>query len=454
MIKKNNLILFFMFLAATIIYFFLSSTRPISLDEIYSLYFAKNYSLSGLLFHLPETHPGAYYLFVKILLNLSFNLTFLRFFSSVIPTLVGIYLFHRHHQKNLLTFVLLFNPFIIHQSYQLRMFGITVFLTCLYLLFFIHSHKKNFPLFVIFTIVSTFFTFSLFIPLLSFSLYQIIIKHQKKYFYIIFLLPILFLSIKGFSTYKTYTELASWINPPTFYNLPSTLLTLFAYYFDLKNILPFSFLPSLIFYSIFIPIIYYLSKNNQKFLYIFTIPLFISIFISLLFPFLSQHFFFYQIIPKISLLLPRFLLPFSLIFFYFLFSEYSPKLYLFLFLSLLFWINTFLKINLQNPYRDASPLNYSSSVLIFPPWENLRLNSSFTSNDLQNIAQKFSNASTLETSILHHSSCQILSPYQKIIYLPDPSIKSLEPYQKQITTFFNDCCHQEAIYSWVCSKVL
>lgn len=454
MIKKNNLTLFSMFLIATIIYFFLAHTRPLSLDEIYSLYFAKNYSPLGLLFHLPETHPGAYYLFVKVLLNLSLNLTFLRIFSSIIPALIGIYLFHRHHQKNLLTFVLLFNPFIIHQSYQLRMFGITVFFTCLYLLFFIYNNKKNFYLFIVLAILSTFFTFSLIIPLLSFCLYQIIINHQKKYFSIFLLLPILFLTIKGLSTYKNYTELASWINPPTFYNLPSTILTLFAYHIDLKNILPFSFFPSLLFYSIFLPIIYFFSKKNPKFLYFFTIPFFISILVSLLFPFLSQHFFFYKFIPKISLLLPRFLLPFSIIFFYFLFSDYFKRIYLILFLSSLFWINTFIKINLYNPYRDATPLNYSPSTLVFPPWENLRLNFRFSSNDLQNITQKFSQASLLETSILNLSSCQILSPYQKIIYLPDSSIKNLNLYQKQITTFFDSCCHQETLYSWTCTKVL
>jgi hypothetical protein len=296
---------------------------------------------------------------------------------------------------------------------------------------------------LILSLISTLFSFSLIIPI--FCLYLYLYFREKKITVLLpfALIPLEFFIVKGFFTYKKYAEYAAWINSPTLTNIPNTLLTTLGFDTNINNLNSTTILLALLFLVLFIPFLYLLSKKSKLFLYSFTLPLFITIFISVAFPFLSQRFFFYHFIPKISLFIPRFLLPLSL-YFYLFFSSLIHHKYKtpILIIFLLFWFIPNSKLNLHPFYTNTSPLSYSSDTLIMPPWENLRLNYNFSKQDLDKISKDFDNAQTVENDLRQNPQspdCASLKKYQKIVYITDPSIKSITDYHLKNQQLLKQC---------------
>lgn len=442
--KNNKLIIIFIFLFGTALRLYCALTQPLWLDEIYSLYFAHSFSFSTLFFHPPELHPGGYFLLLKSVLLISSNLFFLRTLTSILPIIIATYLLYRQTHHKLLLIILLFNPFFIHMSWQLRMYGLTFLFSILLILPFLNSPKTfHYKRLLIIGLISTLFTYSLIIPIFCLYLYQY--SQEKKLFKLLpfLLIPLTFFLTKGFSTYKTYVESASWISPPSLSNIPSTLLTSFGFSTDINNQSSVTLLVTFLFYLFFIPLLYFLSKKSKLFFYFFVLPLLTTVIISLLFPFLSERFFFYHFIPKISLFIPRFLLPLSIYFYIFIFSLLKTKKQHFLLLLLLItWIIPNHKLNIKHFYVDANPIPTTSQILLMPPWENLRLNPNFSSSDLNIISQNFNNASNIEAILLKNPQlpdCSPLSPYKKIIYIIDPSIKTISKYHQNLQQIIKSC---------------
>lgn len=437
---KNKILITIIFLIGILLICYPALKQPLWLDEIYSLYFAHSFSVKDLLFGLPETHPGGYYLLIKFILNFTTNTFLLRLISSVIPQLIGCFLIYKSTKNLYLTTLLLFNPFFIHQNWALRMYGITFLLSTILYIIYSKKHRHQFIVFSFFTIISTLFSFPLIIPISIFCLYQIIYKRQIKYLIPLIIIPLEFLALKGITTYKNYAELASWIYSPSFFNIPSNLTTLLGFNTDIDNLHKFSLVNSCIFYLISIPFVTKFSKKFSGFKLFFTIPIFITILVSIVFPIISQRFFFYQFIPKLSLFIPRFMLPLSVYFFIFLFKNISPlKSKLLLLIFLLLWINPYIKLNINSSYTSTKLLNQANDYLLLPPWENLRLPKNFQKNDLQKISQDYDLTQTIEKQLLQSPpDCTLYRQYPKIIYLKQ-SVKTLDNYQKQLEQSLINC---------------
>jgi hypothetical protein len=158
--NKNKLIILGLFLIGLALRLYSAIVQPLWLDEIYSLYFANSYQPLNLIFHLPDTHPGFYYLLIKIILPLSTNTLLLRTITSIIPSLIGIYLLYRRLPSLSLLFFVLLNPFLIHQSWQLRSYGFTIMFSCLLISLFINYPQNfNFKKFILYSFLSTLFSF-------------------------------------------------------------------------------------------------------------------------------------------------------------------------------------------------------------------------------------------------------------------------------------------------------
>lgn len=440
---KNKLFILIIFLFGTGLRLYSALKQPLWLDEIYSLYFADNFSALKLIFQPPEAHPGAYYLLLKGLLSLSTDLLFLRTISSVIPVLIGCIILYRQTHSKFFIVILLLNPFFIHMSWQLRMYGLTFMFSAILISLFLNTSLVNRKKLLILSLISTLFSFSLIIPI--FCLYLYLYFREKKIinFLPFFLIPLEFFITKGFFTYKKYAEYAAWINSPTLTNIPNTILTAMGFNTDINNLQHSTFIAVILFFIISIPLTIYISKKYRLFFYTFTLPLLTTILISAFFPPLSQRFFFYHFIPKISLFIPRFLLPLSLSFY--LFFSYSiknryqiPLLLIFL----VFWFIPNLKLNLHPYYSDVSPLSYPSDTLIMPPWENLRLNSSFSHQDLNKISHDFDIATNIENNLIktpQNPDCNSLNKFKKVIYLIDPSIKNISNYHLKMQQLINQC---------------
>lgn len=440
---KNKNIINIIFLIGIILRIYPALKQPLWLDEIYSLYFAHSYSIRNLLINLPETHPGGFYLLLKFFLHLTTNIFFLRITLSVLPELIGCWLIYKIHPRVIPIILFLLNPFFIHYSWQLRMYGVTFLLTVLlYRAFFIKHPKFNFQT-VFLIVISLCISLDLIIPILCLSLYALIKTNQKRWYSLFLLVPLIFFLQKGPFTYISSTELASWISPPTFTNIPSVILTGFGFHNDIDNLHPLSLVISLLFYLTFLPVVYYLSKKSRIFFYSFTLPLIITIIISAIFPFLSQHFFFYRFIPKISLMLPRFILPISLFFFIEISQHLTQKTYgkIIIPIFLILWITPNIELNYQSYYGFSPPIPNPANSIILPPWENLRINSSFTREDLDNVTENYNTALVIEKFIVGfdlHPNCSPLQKYSHIIYI-NQSVAGLYSYQQHTQQVISRC---------------
>lgn len=435
---KNKLIIILIFLIGIILRLYPAIHQPLWLDEIYSLYFAHNFSPLHIVFQIPDCHPGIFYLILKGLLLITTNTFLLRFILAVIPQIIGCYLIQKHFKKTIITSAFLLNPFFIHYAWQIRMYGL-VFLFSTMLIISILSEKINPIKITILMLVGNLISYALIIPTICLTLYLSVKK--KKWLILIPIILIEFFVFKGYQ-YKLSAETASWISSPSFGNIPMVLLTMLGITTDINNVNSFSPILSFLFFIFFIPFTFFLTKSKKIFFYSFTFPIILTISISILFPFLSQHFFFHTFIPKISLFISRFLLPLSIYFYISLFISTKRKLQILLLIVLiLLWINPYKKLNFYQFYSNTSPKNYPIDSLILPPWENLKLNQNFSKADLNQISKNYNSSLLVEQEIINfsaNSNCQFLQKYSKIIYI-DQYTKTLEKYQKHTKEIIEKC---------------
>lgn len=435
---RNKIFITIIFIVAILLRLYPIITKPLWLDEIYSLYFASNFSALQILFRLPDCHPGLFYLILKGLMSISLNPIFLRLFVSAIPELIGCIIIQKVFKKPILTAIFLLNPFFIHSAYQIRMYGLVSLLSII-IFSQVYLKKISVPKILILIFIANLISYSFIIPSICLLFYLAITK-QKKWLFIIPLILIEFFIFKG-PQYKTFAESSSWIAAPTLNNIPSVISSSLALNTDInsRNLYPFFW--SIIFYLIFSIFVFYQSKKHLLFLFTFTLPLLFTILISIIFPFLSQHNFFYMFIPKISLFLPRFLIPTSIAFYIFLYKFYpSPFLILIL---LPFWIKTYSSINLHSFYPSQSPLS-AQNQLILPPWENFRLNQNFSKTDLEKMSQNYHHALSMEKSILNFDNdpnCQLIQSNFPITYV-NQTLKSLESYQQHFQKTIKYCTYR------------
>lgn len=436
MLDFRKVIYFCFFVVGAILSIYPALTQSIWLDEVYSLYFASNFTPSQLLFHLNDVHPGGYYLFLKLILNLTTNLFLLRLITSTVPFLLAGYIVFRRKKSLYPVFFLLFNPFFIHSIWQLRMYGVCLLITVIIAdLFF---SKTTFVKKAFFSLLALFFSFNFIIPIACLSLYSLVIHRQKKTILIIPLIVLSFFVVKG-PNYKAYAEKAAWIRPPSFYNIPSVINTVTGLEIDTQNVYSPNLWYCLLFYLIFTPLVFYVTRSNPKLAYGFTLPLFLTIVISITFPIISQHYFFHLFVPNISIFLPRYLIPIFAILLFEVFSQKGFCRYCFVIFACLSWVKTYFLINYRQYNYPATPPPNTSDTIVLPPWDNLRLANKFSKNDLTLMSQKYDLARDLESQLLQFPpNCQIYHQIKNITYQYQ-AMPSLKHYQLQLQQAISTC---------------
>jgi len=434
---KNKIFIITIFIIGILLRLYPVIKQPLWLDEIYSLYFASNFSVFQILFHLPDCHPGLFYLILKGLIAISLNPIFLRLSIATFPEIIGCLIIQHRFKKPFLTTIFLLNPFFIHYAWQIRMYGLVFLFTII--IFCLITQKKISPKKILITLfIANLISYSFIIPSFCIILY-LAFTYQKKWLLIIPLIFIEFIIFKG-PQYKTFAETASWITIPSFTNIPSTIITSLGIDYDINSQKYYSIFFSLIFYSFFSTIIFFQSKKHSFFFFAFTLPILLTIFVSIAFPFLSLHRFFYLFIPKLSIFIPRFLIPLSVFFFIYVFNHLSPfKSLSLISIFTLLWINPYIKLNINSYYKSIEPLTSGLNTLFLPPHENLRLQKKYSLLDIKNISKNYDSAELIGKQLLNTpSNCTLFHHYSKIIYLEQP-ISSLENYQKQIKSAITEC---------------
>jgi len=156
---------------------------------------------------------------------------------------------------------------------------------------------------------------------------------------------------------------------------------------------------------------------------------------------LSQRKFFHLFVPKISLFLPRFLIPIFSVFFIDFFITHKKKYsQIFIFFMLLVSIKINTAINIKNFYYPTNKLVITKPNSIFlPPWENLYLQNIYSKTDLEQISRKFTLSQQIEKELLSTPlNCSTVHQFPNIIFLSQttPSIKG---YQDKLLNSLEYC---------------
>ncbi len=321
----------------------LSTQHPVWLDEQYSLLFAWTRSPAELLIHNQDVHPGMYYLLLKGLLVFSRDVLTLRMFSSMLPqTLaavgIGVWMLRKKYSAltALLTSALLLaNPFLIYLGIQIRMYG---FVSCLAVCVFValkewklqpRSWKHRLLLLTLLALGNS-FSYSFFFLTGGCLVYLFWEEYGRKRQFplwvvlagVIFLFE--FLLLAG-TNVKHQFEQASWIPLPSIVNISSLFLTVTGIESDHFLVRSTVELSDAIFYSTVLIVSWFSYVQSRAKKYCITspvvrqiiclvlLPMITIVTSSMLMPVLSQHFFFYQFVPKLSLFLPRVFTPFVVV---------------------------------------------------------------------------------------------------------------------------------------------
>jgi hypothetical protein len=210
--------------------------------------------------------------------------------------------------------------------------------------------------------------------------------------------------------------------------------------------------------------------NETKFLgtiYIFAVLLMIGL--SLLFPVLSQHFFFYKFIPKISFFLPRTILPETVIIFFILswflshlkmttpFKLFQSEIIIFIFFLGTFWIKVHNNLNISHFYLSSEGIQEIEQLQIatrdeqtffYPPWIHIEHIDLKRLELIPNILQKEREAQMLEQDLYsnfhsNQNTCKNLSG--KTIYFTSNSLipQQLQKYSEETLKVLSTCCQFE-----------
>lgn len=402
--------------------------QPIWLDEQYSLFFAKTFSPSQLMIHFTvDPHPGLYYLCLKLLLRFSNNLFVVRLVSSVIPSFLGLatllfYGFKHHHRRSLLLFgpMLFLNPLVINLSWQLRMYGVVIFFTCIFYVFLDRwIHTKNLKWLLLLTpilLTGPLFHYSLIwltiglLCLISLDTGLRRTSTTQLWALTTFILLCFELYLTSGSSKKL--DFVGWIPTPNIASISSNYLTLLGLSGDFfsKHLIA----NTIDFIMVFCLILGLLAVIKQKlyqnkfFLFFGLLPCLVILVCSFAFPTLSHLPFFYHFVPNASLFIPRVHLPFLILGTIYLTEKITLKKQSRILLALItgIWIvNSFSYNVLRNqtsndvPAQVQSILKMDQQTLLFPRWleiENINPNSL---DQTYTISSKMKNELEIETAI-------------------------------------------------------
>jgi hypothetical protein len=391
----------FMFLAAI--------KQPLWLDEQYSLFFARAYAIPQLLFHFTvDSHPGLYYVYLKSLLLFSHNLVVLRILSSVLPATLGLvsiwWLSTVDQTKKLiwqLTPFFFLNPFIINMTWQLRMYGLVIMLSCFFYVLFARwkTDHQTFSLLLLsgLLILSVWIHYG-FILIASAVTALLIFDGQSsksQRTISLFTTCAVFMIVSLSSGLATKQKLAhvAWVTQPTIAAISSTYLTLLGIrgdYFG-THIVPSALDIGvvIILFLCLAKIVHFLIsstssfKKNQALVNLLTlgiIPIGVILVASWILPFLSHQPFFYHFIPNASLFIPRVHLPFLILGGLYVLENIKNKYftkYLIAFCAALatIWILNNMQFNIFRNHVSPSErqeleviLNNQSQVFLIPSW--------------------------------------------------------------------------------------
>lgn len=307
---------------------------PLWLDEKYSLYFAGLYSPMQLLVASPDTHPGLFYVLTKTVVPYITDVWMLRVVLGVLPQWIGgvivvsWMLKKQLSQRSILlsALFLFLNPFVIYTTAQIRMYGVVAFFSLLtFVCFQVWKEKPNasrFTLLLAAILTGCSVSYSLFFVALGILVFMMMrsIEKKKNIYQPILLaaaLPAAFLILAGSSVKQTFEWGASWIPMPSFTSIPSLFWTTVGVDTNLfMQSVPFG-IGTALFYGV-IAYVFLGSRRlrlrevcirHREIVCILFLPILFILLISFAFPLLSQRFFFYQFLPKLSLFLPRVFLP-------------------------------------------------------------------------------------------------------------------------------------------------
>lgn len=305
---------------------------PLWLDEQYSILFSWTLSPLELLYHSRDVHPGLYYVLLKVALQFTTSLPLLRILLSVVPQWVGSALLLNSWLKKsysskaiVLGVILIFlNPFLLFTTAQLRMYGLVALFSGLAWLLLkewkVHRNWKSTG--YLFTVLllgnatsySFFFLSGGVLLLMSWQYRQFAKKALATLFVGGLILLAEFVILAGVAVKHQFEE-ASWIPLPQLQNIPYAFWTVTGFQNDYflnesavsVSTVVFYFVLALVVlkfcHSIFIKKKHIIIDESLFFLVLF--PGLMILAVSVLFPILSQRFFFYRFLPKLSIILPR-----------------------------------------------------------------------------------------------------------------------------------------------------
>jgi hypothetical protein len=143
---------------------------------------------------------------------------------------------------------------------------------------------------------------------------------------------------------------------------------------------------------------------------------------------------------KRQVLIPRFILPLSILFYLLTFRSFSSsKSLLVFFILILLWIAPYIKINFNNFYGYRKAPTSNTEILLLPPWENFYLKNNFKKNDLSRISKNYNLALKMENQLLQSPPmCNIFRQYPETIYV-NQNVNNLDNYQKKMRESLLQC---------------
>lgn len=511
---SHKLVTFFLCLIIGLGFFIritLTAHYPLWLDEQFSLLFSWSRTPFELLIQNRDVHPGLSYIFLKGLLVFTSNLFVLRLLLSVLPQLLGgvcVLWWARKQQWAtsavlFLAVTLFLDPFFVFTGIHLRMYGLVCLiasLTYIALKSFQQDRSKKYLLMVIALLLLGnaisyaffFLTLGVVAWLVADDLKEKTFRHWPAIALSILSLGEFFL-LAGFSVKRQFEE-ASWIPIPGFFNIPSLFFTLLG--FETNYFLgPVSLsLATVLFYLAIAASLVLIFQKKKKPLFwtssfdlgaLVVLPCLLIVSISLVMPFLSQRFFFYQFLPRLSLFLPRLFTPILVMFFCTSAEVINRKIReralpvfkvsvgLLLGLTSVFWVRSYVEIwkttiNLQR--KEAQKIEFlkkeqvevgetleSSNIILLPSWSWLTLLNTNNLDELPAIMSRSNESAQFESELVARPliSCSSLQQ-KKIIFLKNQTAYTVSSYYQNGERNIEHCCRKEtendAGSSWLCSN--
>lgn len=322
---------------------------PLWLDEQYSLYFAWQDTPWQLLVAGRDSHPGLFYWLLQLATSVTDNLVILRLALGVAPQLVGTavvlgWIWYRRRSFPLLLLLaagLWLNPFFIYLSFQLRMYSIAYLAACLLLVAFSEWRRHDGPrqaglvLFALLLGNMTIYAFNfLTLGVIGYFCYRAWLQRSRP----VLGLSLLALTIgqffvqNGWGIKAKFEFASSWIPLPNLTNTAQLFWTVTGFSQNYMSAAGDFSRSDAAFYFLFLLLMWWVWRQRQHWreglaqlqqrdwFWLVVLPVGLILVSSFAMTLLSQRFFFYQFVPKLSLFLPRAFTPIVVFATYFLSS--------------------------------------------------------------------------------------------------------------------------------------